>query len=143
MAQYIRILGAVKAAIGARDGALRAYNAASSSLQAKKERLEKLRGGGGKEEKIAQTAREVAEAEEGVNLAKGEYEQVAARVDAEMGRFQTEKLADFKRVVTGFVQLQLEYSERVQQTWRELLPRLEEIDAAGSAASGGPPTAID
>jgi len=130
MKEYIRLLTSVKHAIGAREAALRAWNAAASALTAKQERLQKLRDAGGKEDKISALAREVAEAEEAVNLAKSEYEAVAARVDGEMQRFQTEKLADFKRYVVGFLKLQLEYSERVQQTWRELLPRLEEIDSS-------------
>ena len=127
MKHYVRLLGSVKQAIAARDGALKAYNSASSSLVAKKDRLDKLRSAGGKEEKVSVLAREVSDAEEAVNLSKGEYESVAARVDAEMARFQTEKLADFKRFVVGFAKLQIEYSERIQATWRELLPRLEEI----------------
>ena len=130
MREYIRLLTAVKHAIGSREAALKAYNGASSSLQAKKERLDKLRSVGGKEEKVSALTREVAEAEEAVNLSKSEYEAVAARVDGEMARFQTEKLADFKKYVLAFVQLQIEYSEKVQQSWRELLPRLEDIDSA-------------
>ena len=128
MREYIRILTAVKAAIEHRAIALRAHNAASALLLAKQERLEKLRTGGGKEEKVSQQAREVREAEEAANLAKSEYELVAARVDSEMARFQSEKLVDFKRHVTSFIGLQIEYSERVQAAWRELLPRLEDID---------------
>ena len=77
----------------------------------------------------------MAEAEEASNLAKSEYDVVAARVDAEMARFQTEKLADFKRYVVNFAKLQIEYSERVQQAWRELLPRLEDIGGAGGPVS--------
>jgi len=127
MKHYVRLLGSVKQAIAARDGALKAYNSASSGLVAKKDRLDKLRASGGKEDKISVLAREVSDAEEAVNLSKGEYESVAARVDAEMARFQTEKLADFKKFVVGFAKLQIEYSERIQATWRELLPRLEEI----------------
>jgi len=139
MKEYVRILASVKAAIGARDGALRAYNAAQSAMLGKKERLEKLRASGGKEEKAAALARELTEAEEAANLAKAHYESVAARVDAEMGRFQTEKLADFKRTVVGFISLQLEYSQRTQQAWRDLLPKLEEIAVSspgGAGASG-------
>ena len=68
-----------------------------------------------------------------MNLSKSEYEAVAARVDGEMARFQTEKLADFKKYVLAFVQLQIEYSEKVQQSWRELLPRLEDIDSAAGS----------
>ena len=37
---------------------------------------------------MATLSREATEAEEAANLAKAEYEAVAARVDAEMGRFQ-------------------------------------------------------
>lgn len=61
------------------------------------------------------------------------------QVDSEMARFQLEKLSDFKRTVVGFINLQLDYSLRIQSTWRELLPRLEEIeaDASNSGAAGG------
>lgn len=89
---YSRVLGAVKAAIGAREAALRANNSASAALATKRERLDKLRGAGGKEDKVAALAREVTEAEEAVNLTKAEYEAIVARVDAEMARFQREKL---------------------------------------------------
>jgi uncharacterized protein YoxC len=92
-----------------------------------------MRSSGGKEDKVSALAREVADAEEAVTQTKAEYETVAARVDAEMGRFQTEKLADFKRFVVGFAKLQLEYSERIQATWKELLPRLDEITGVDGA----------
>ena len=57
--------------------------------------------------------------------AKAEYEAVAARLDAEMARFQREKLADFKHVVIDFVKLQLEYSQKVHAAWAALLPQLD------------------
>jgi len=129
MKEYIRLLTAVKTAIAARDAALRSYNASSSSLLAKKERLDKLRASGGKEDKISALSREMTEAEEAENLAKSHYETVSARVDGEMARFQSEKLTDLKRCVTTFLRLQIEYSERIQAAWRDLLPRLEEIDS--------------
>jgi sorting nexin-1/2 len=79
-------------------------------------------------------------AEESTNLAKAEYEAIAARVDAEMARFQAEKLADLKRIVINFISLQIEYSVRVQQAWRELLPRLQAIEVGSDALpSGAPP----
>jgi len=134
MRDYIKLLAAVKEAIAARDKALRAHNEASRGLLTKKERLDKLRASGGKEDKISALEREVKEAEEAEDLAKADYEMVKARVDAEMGRFQSEKLVDFKRCVTSFLRLQIEYSERIQASWRELLPRLEEINGGGGAA---------
>ena len=137
MKHYVRLLSSVKAAIHARESALLAYNRAGSSLASKREKLEKLRGlGSAKEEKISAATREVADAEEALNLSKSEYEAVAARVDTEMQRFQTEKLADFKKYCVSFIKLQLEYSSRIQQTWRELLPRLEEIEGSSRAHPG-------
>jgi len=131
---YVRLLASCKQAISTRDSALRAFNSASAAAAAKKDKLEKLRAAGGKEDKASALARELAEAEEGARVAKQEYESVAARLDGEMARFQREKLADFKQMVTGFASLQLEYSQRVQAHWRELLPQLEAIEAPPPAS---------
>ncbi|KAL1500085.1 hypothetical protein AB1Y20_012759 [Prymnesium parvum] len=129
---YVRLLSACKQAINCRDAALRAYNNARATAAAKKDKLEKLRAAGGKEDKANVVARELSDAEENVRVAKQDYESVAARLDADMVRFQREKLADFKQYIVGFVSLQLEYSQSVQAQWRELLPRLEAIDPASS-----------
>jgi len=129
MKDYVRLLGSCKNAISTRESALRAFNNASASVASKKDKLEKLRSAGGKEDKAAALARELSDAEESARIAKQEYESVVARLDAEMQRFQREKLADFKQMVVGFVSLQLEYSQRAQAHWRELLPQLEAIDA--------------
>lgn len=128
MRGYIRILEAVKQAIAAREASLKKYNNASSVLAAKKEKLEKAKAskdGQGKEQKVATATREVTGAEESASLAKADYDNVVARVDAEMARFQLEKLADFKKFVVEFVKLQIEYSTRVQGAWRDLLPSLD------------------
>lgn len=57
-----------------------------------------------------------------------EYESVAKRLDTDMSRFQCEKLADFKQFIVGFVSLQLEYSQSIQEEWRVLLPQLEAME---------------
>ena len=134
--EYVRLLGACRQAIGAREAALRTLNGADGAVAAKRERLQKLRSAGGKEEKANALARELKDAETAAVAAKEAYDAVAARLDDEMARFQREKLADFKRMVTAFVSLQLEYSNRVQAHWRDLLPKLEAIDDA-SVADGG------
>ena len=81
-----------------------------------------------KEEKAGALRKEVQQAEEHEAFCKGEYEKVAATVDAEMARFQREKLADFKHVVIDFVKLQLEYSRKVHAAWAALLPQLDAIE---------------
>ena len=123
MRDYVRMLAQCKQAIAARDGALSAWNAASAALLAKRDRLERA-----KEDKAAALRAEVQEEEKNVAYCKAEYEKVAAVVDAEMARFQREKLADFKQMVVNFVTTQLECSQRIQATWQGLLPQLEAIE---------------
>jgi len=123
MRDYVRMLAQCKQAIAARDGALSAWNAASAALLAKRDRLERA-----KEDKAAALRAEVQEEEKNVAYCKAEYEKVAAVVDAEMARFQREKLADFKQMVVNFVTIQLECSQRIQATWQGLLPQLEAIE---------------
>lgn len=141
MRDYIRMIGQCKQAVGARAAALASLNEAARSLASKRERHEKLRGRSSKDEVVGQAASEVREAESVHSIAKQEYETVAARVDAEMARFQREKLADFKQMLVGFVTLQLEYSKRIQSAWRDLLPHLEGIsdsEAQGDAGTDAP-----
>mmetsp|Transcript_22611 Transcript_22611/g.62094 ORF Transcript_22611/g.62094 Transcript_22611/m.62094 type:complete len:136 (+) Transcript_22611:3-410(+) len=121
------MIGSCKQAVAARATALASVNEAARSLAARRERHEKLRVRSSKDDVVSQAAAEVREAESVHSIAKQEYETVAARVDAEMARFQREKLADFKQMLVGFVTLQLEYSKRIQSAWRDLLPHLEGI----------------
>ena len=126
---YVRLLGQARQAIGARESALKTLNAAGAALEKKKDVLERYRHATHKEEKQQSMARDVADAEAMSACAKQEYDAVSARVDGEMARFQREKLADFKVMLSSFIQLQLEHSSRVQAMWRELLPHLEGVDA--------------
>lgn len=134
---YIRMIGQCKQAVGARAAALASLNEAARSLAAKRERYEALRGRASKEDAVGHAAAEVGEAESMHSIAKQEYERVAARVDAEMARFQREKLADFKQMLVGFVTLQLQYSKRIQAAWRDLLPHLDGIADADAPGGGG------
>ena len=133
MKDYIRVLAQAKQAIATRDAALGAYNAAQQVLLQKKDRLERA-----KEEKAGALRKEVQAAEEQVAFCKGHYEKVAATVDAEMARFQREKLADFKHVVIDFVKLQLEYSQKVHAAWAALLPQLDAIETPPPASRRRP-----
>lgn len=128
-------------AIGAREAALKALNHASASLEAKREKLARVRTAAASAkdgERAAALAREVHEAEDVSRRAKQEYERVAARVDAEMSRFQREKLVHFKQIVINFVSLQLEYSKRAEAAWRELLPQIESLSEQEPAQQAAP-----
>jgi len=134
MKGYIRLLTQCKQAIAARENALTLYNAASSALVLKKDRLERA-----KEEKASALRNEVHQAEKHVVFCRGEYEKVAAVVDSEMMRFQKEKLADFKQMLVELVTIQLECSQRIQATWQGLLPQLEAIEPTMPTPTPLPP----
>lgn len=130
---YVKVLAATKQAIHARELALKTMNNAALQLAVKTDKLEKARATG-KEDKVALLEREVREAESLDGCAKQDYAQISERVDQEMVRFQGEKLADFKHMMSNFIAVQIEYSQKLQNVWRDVMPHIDAIDAdeAGS-----------
>jgi len=43
-------------------------------------------------------------------------------------RFKREKLRDFKSIILDYVQLQIEYNQQVEKTWRDVLPTLQALN---------------
>jgi len=137
MSDYLRMLAQCKQAIGAREASLRVFNSAAAQLAAKRdrrERAEKVAASGSREERSASVLEE-EQALEAHECAKLEYERVAATLDAEMARFQREKLIDLKRIVVGFVTTQLEYSQKIQAEWQSLLPLVGNIEGGSPSRS--------
>ena len=58
-----------------------------------------------------------------------DYAQISERVDTEMVRFQGEKLGDFKHMMSNFIAVQIEYSQKLQNVWRDVMPHIDAIDA--------------
>ena len=46
----------------------------------------------------------------------------------EVDRFKREKLRDFKSIILDYVQLQIEYNQKVEKTWRDILPTLQALN---------------
>ena len=130
--EYVKVLAATKAAIHARELALKTMNNAALQLAIKKDKLEKARATG-KEDKVAVLEREAREAESLDSCAKQDYAQISERVDAEMVRFKGEKLADFKHMMSNFIAVQIEYSQKVQNVWRDVMPHIDAIDTDEAA----------
>lgn len=76
-------------------------------------------------------------AQQAVDQAKDEFDHVGARVTREMNRFKREKAVDMRKIVTDYVNLQIEFSQRVEQAWRGLVPDLEAIQVDGGDAAVG------
>ncbi|KAJ8602356.1 hypothetical protein CTAYLR_004244 [Chrysophaeum taylorii] len=127
MYDYIRVLGAVKAALAARARHKHALALACVDLENKKNLAAKLAGQPGKEERAALAEHAVEKAQGDVATARDAFEQVSARVIREMERFKREKANDMRRIVLDYTSMQIEHTKRVEHQWQALLPELEAI----------------
>lgn len=127
---YIRLVGAVKAALHKRNEVHYAYGAAVADLEAKDAVLAKLlkhARGGSTEEKVQLAESEVRAAQQRMEDAKLEDDIVTERVLREVERFKRDKLADFKHIILDYIQMQIEYSKKVEGEWEQVIPKLEQI----------------
>jgi len=133
MYDYIRVLGAVKAALNARAKHKHALALACVDLDNKKALAAKLAGQPGKEERAALAEHAVEKAHADVAHARDAFERVSARVIREMERFKREKANDIRRVVLDYTAMQIEHNKRLENHWQALLPELEAIPNAPPA----------
>ncbi|KAF4043209.1 Vps5-like protein [Phytophthora infestans] len=141
---YIRLVGAVKAALQKRNEVRCAYGAAVANLEAKEAALSKLlkhTRGGSSEEKVQVAESEVRTAQQQMEDAKLEDDIVTERVLREVERFKREKLADFKLIILDYIQMQIEYSKKVEEEWQKVIPHLTmiHVENGGSPVSSMSP----
>lgn len=116
---YIRLVGAVKAALQKRNDVRYSYATALADLEAKTAAMNKIFKSKGAsasmavEERVQQAEGEVMKAQQRVDDTKLEYDIVTERVMREVERFKREKLSDFKQIILDYIQLQIEYSKKV------------------------------
>ena len=162
---YVRLVRQVKLALDVRTAKMAAYEQALAELDAKKaerERVARAAGGqapggaarsaaggshldpGSHQSRVAAVEEELKAAQAASEAARAEFELVTSRVFHEVERFKRDKLADLKGIVLDYVQLQIEYNQQVEQSWRDVLPALQALgvqDAAPAvAAAAAPPT---
>ena len=49
---------------------------------------------------------------------------------------QTEKAADMKKTVLDYINLQIEFNKRMEETWTKLVPQLEGVSVEGGGEGG-------
>jgi sorting nexin-1/2 len=117
---YIRLVGAVKAALYKRNEVRGSYALAVADLDAKNAIVQKLvKHKSTSDDKFQVAESDVLKAQQRVDDAKLEFDIVTERVMREVERFKREKLADFKRIVLDYVQMQIAYSKKVGSACRE------------------------
>mmetsp|Transcript_4372 Transcript_4372/g.17183 ORF Transcript_4372/g.17183 Transcript_4372/m.17183 type:complete len:334 (+) Transcript_4372:622-1623(+) len=138
LSDYARIVGAVRVALQKRDEMRVRLGVAQSELALKEAALARVRFVPGKESKVAPAESDVEQAKQAVEQAERVFEEVTTRVIAEVDRFKREKAEDMRRISLDYIRLQIEYNQKVERAWAELLEKFNPA-ADGAAAPTLPP----
>ena len=136
---YIKIIQAVKLALGRRHDKRVSYTALLHEIQTREVNLHRLRMTPGSEAKAYSTEMSLQRYQAAANVAQEEYAEVSQRVLREVDRFKREKAEEMKMVVLEFIVLEIEVNRSMEKIWAELVPRLEEgsVDLTAATAPRG------
>lgn len=132
--EYLRLVGAVKAALAHRGETQARLRATQQELDNRRNQVTKLKGVAGRERALGTAERAVADQEKVVADAEERHIEVTDRVLSELERFKREKLADVKNMVLDYVQLQIDYNKKLEEAWNALVPELEKVAVAAEGA---------
>ncbi|XP_052399712.1 sorting nexin-1 [Carassius gibelio] len=126
LADYIRLLGAVRGCFDQRMKAWQRWQDAENMLQKKREAEAKLLWAN-KPDKLQQAKDEIAEWEAKVTQYEREFERISATVRKEVIRFDKEKARDFKRQIIKYLESVLHSQQQMIKYWEAFLPEAKAI----------------
>ncbi|KAB5565910.1 hypothetical protein PHYPO_G00246960 [Pangasianodon hypophthalmus] len=126
LADYIRLLGAVRACFDQRMKAWQRWQDAQNMLQKKRETEAKLLWAN-KPDKLQQAKDEITEWESKVSQYERDFERVSATVRKEVMRFEKEKARDFKKQVVRYLDSLLNSQQQLIKYWEAFLPEAKAI----------------
>jgi len=139
---YLKIIHAVKLALGRRHDKRVSYTALLHEIQTREGNLHRLRMTPGSEAKAYSTEMSLQRYQAAAEAAREEYAEVSQRVLREVDRFKREKAEEMKMVVLEFILLEIEANRQMERMWGELVPRLEEEGAASGGVGGEAPPGV-
>eukprot|EP00939_MAST-03C_sp_MAST-3C-sp1_P003694 g3694.t1 len=90
--------------------------------------------------KIHAAENAVAQSKAKMETSKDTLKAIDERIGAEMEHFKSQKLVDFRKIVLGYVQQQVDYQRQAEEIWGKLIPELEKLEKEeeeeATAASG-------
>lgn len=135
----LRRLQQCKCALQAREHSFQVWQHACSALDSRRSRAARAIGAELTDGKAQQLEAEIVECEAAVRQLVAEHEQIKARTNREVKRFQEEVMHDVRAILAAFVRLQAESCKKEQNVWAQVLPRFEALakqsHASSSAAS--------
>ncbi|KAM9351984.1 sorting nexin-1a [Symphorus nematophorus] len=126
IADYIRLLGAVRGSFDHRMKAWQRWQDAQSVLQKKRETEAKLLWAN-KPDKLQLAKEEIAEWEAKVTQYERDFERVSATVRKEVVRFEKEKAKNFKRQIIKYLESLLQSQQQLIKYWEAFLPEAKAI----------------
>ncbi|XP_045893535.1 sorting nexin-1a isoform X1 [Micropterus dolomieu] len=126
IADYIRLLGAVRGSFDHRMKAWQRWQDAQTVLQKKRETEAKLLWAN-KPDKLQLAKEEIAEWEAKVTQYERDFDRVSATVRKEVVRFEKEKAKNFKRQIIKYLESLLQSQQQLIKYWEAFLPEAKAI----------------
>ncbi|KAM9807443.1 sorting nexin-1a [Neosynchiropus ocellatus] len=126
IADFIRMLGAVRGSFDHRMKSWQRWQDAQSMLQKKRETEAKLLWAS-KPDKLQLAKEEISEWEAKVQQYERDFERVSATVRKEVVRFEKEKAKNFKQQVIQYLDSLLQSQQQVIKYWEAFLPEAKAI----------------
>lgn len=126
IADYIRLIGAVRGSFDQRMKAWQRWQDAQAMLQKKRETEAKLLWAN-KPDKLQQAKDEIAEWEAKVTQYERDFERVSSTVRKEVVRFEKEKAKNFKRQIIKYLESLLQSQQQLIKYWEAFLPEAKAI----------------
>nr|XP_061780911.1 sorting nexin-1-like [Nerophis lumbriciformis] len=126
IADFIRLLGAVRGSFDHRMKAWQRWQDAQTMLQKKRETEAKLQWAN-KPDKVQLAKEEIAEWEAKVTQYERDFDRVSATVRKEVLRFEKEKAKNFKRQIIKYLESLLKSQQQLMKYWEAFLPEAKAI----------------
>uniref|UniRef100_A0A8K9VFQ4 Sorting nexin-2 n=1 Tax=Oncorhynchus mykiss TaxID=8022 RepID=A0A8K9VFQ4_ONCMY len=126
LADYIRLLGAVRGCFEQRMKTWQRWQEAQSTLQKKREVEAKLLWAN-KPDKLQQAKEEITEWEGKVTQYERDFDRISVTVRKEFLRFEKEKSKDFKSQIVKYLESLLQSQQRHVKFWEAFLPEAKAI----------------
>ncbi|XP_037338153.2 sorting nexin-1-like [Pungitius pungitius] len=126
LADYIRLLGAMRGCFDQRVRAWQRWQEAQSTLQKKREAEAKLLWAN-KPDKLQQAKDEITEWESRVTQYERDFDRIGMTVRKEVLRFEKEKAKDFRGQIVKYLDAMLQSQQRLVKFWEAFLPEAKAI----------------
>ncbi|KAK3819477.1 MAG: Vps5 C terminal like-domain-containing protein [Linnemannia gamsii] len=139
--EYIRTIGSIKITFMTRAKFNQNMVQAQNELSKKRTNFEKMNQPSRKTkpERLQQLQQEITEAEQRVDTAKGDFEEISTLIRQEFDRFDREKVEDFKQSVEAFLASMVKHQKEIVGLWENYFRALN--GAADEASSHSPAAA--